>query len=222
MRAELRLAAAGIRAGARDLLRDVSLEIFPGVTAINGPGASGKTSLLDVLAGLRTADEGRILWRELPLEGAHLHAYREARSYLPALGCQDLHLRVQDVFLTVAAMWRVARPGLRMRRELERWDLLHLRRVPLRRLSGGERRRVLLGASLVMNPGIWIVDQPFSNLDATSRVALQDLLRQVATGQAPIPGLRCVVAAGADGMDLPEEAALWTIDPVLRTVREGA
>lgn len=213
MTAELQLRAAVLRVGTRDLLQDVSIDIRQGVSVVNGPGASGKTLVLEVLAGLLNPVEGRLLWRGASLSGAHLRAYREVRSYLPEVGCQELDLRVSDIFHAVAAMWRVAVPSPLIERELERWDLLHLRRARLRRLSGGERRRVLLGVSLIMNPKIWIVDRPFAELDAMSKVALQDLLTGVASGFPSIPGLRCIVLAGADLADLPRDAASWKIDP---------
>lgn len=213
MTAELQLRAAVLRVGTRDLLQDVSIDIGQGVSVFNGPTASGKTLVLEVLAGLLNPVEGRLLWRGASLSGAHLRAYREVRSYLPAAGCQELDLRVQDIFHAVAAMWRVAVPSPQIERELERWDLLHLRRARLRRLSGGERRRVLLGVSLIMNPSIWIVDSPFAELDAMSKVALQDLLTGVASGFPSIPDLRCIVLAGADLADLPRDAASWKIDP---------
>jgi len=177
-------AGAGGAATVVTAVDDVSLTIAPGsFSVLTGPSGSGKTTLLALLGGL-----------ERPTRGAVLFAGRDLAS------CADAELarlrrRFGFIFQDFAlipdlAVWEnVTYPliprgvGRRERHRLasdwlERLSLKDRLQATPRTLSGGEQQRVALTRALAGNPEIVIADEPTSNLDAESGVAVIELLRQ--------------------------------------------
>jgi len=155
----------------------VSIEIAAGeLLAVVGPSASGKTTLLRLIAGLEVPDEGRIA------VGDQDWTARSARDRDVAMVFQTLALYPH---LTVAGNISF---GLRLRgtgrseiqhrtREIaERFGLLDcLTRHPFE-LSGGQRQRVALARALIRRPEILLLDEPLSHLDGVLR---RDLCRDL-------------------------------------------
>jgi sulfate/thiosulfate transport system ATP-binding protein len=165
-------------------LDDVSLEIPHGrLVALLGPSGSGKTTLLRVIAGLESADAGKV-----EFDGRDI-SDRTARERRVGFVFQHYALfRHMTVFENVAFGLRVrdrkARPspdGIRTRVE-ELLDLIQLRnqggRYPSQ-LSGGQRQRVALARALAVEPSVLLLDEPFGALDAKVRQELRRWLRQL-------------------------------------------
>jgi ABC-type nitrate/sulfonate/bicarbonate transport system ATPase subunit len=163
--------------GAARIIEGVSLRLEPGSTeCIVGPTGSGKTTLLLALGGLRPARKGSVELDGVPVRAGDLRV---------ALVLQDHGL---FPWFTVR---RNAELGLRLRgvpaRERDRLVDAGLRRVGLAdasgrfpaQLSGGERQRVAVARSLVLQPGLLLLDEPFSSVDALTREILQELLLAV-------------------------------------------
>jgi tungstate transport system ATP-binding protein len=143
--------------------------------AIVGPNGAGKSTLLLVLAGLLRPDRGSFEFRGEPVEPTKDLAYRRRIGLvLPA----PLLLST-SVHANVAAGLRFRGIGKAETRErvdhwLERLGILHLRDRPAAQLSSGEAQRTSLARSLVLEPDLLFLDEPFVALDARTRAALLD------------------------------------------------
>jgi iron complex transport system ATP-binding protein len=176
----------GVRLGGRLIVDGVDLHAAPGaVTAIVGPNGSGKTTLLRALAGLldhsgQIAVDGRDVRALTPPERARLVAYLPQISELRAM------LSVRQV----VALGRYAqRPGLfASTRADEHAVLAALERVRARelleqaypRLSGGQKRLVLLARALATGARTLLLDEPTASLDVKHSLELFELLAQLA------------------------------------------
>ena len=146
--------------------------------AIVGPNGAGKSTLLLVLAGLLRPDQGTIELRGEPIVPTKDLAYRRRIGLvLPA----PLLLST-SVYGNVAAGLRFRGVGKAETRErvehwLERLGILHLRDRPASQLSSGEAQRTSLARSLVLDPDLLFLDEPFVALDARTRAAAARRLR---------------------------------------------
>jgi sulfate transport system ATP-binding protein len=170
--------------GSFTALKDVSLEVPAGeLVALLGPSGSGKTSLLRIIAGLDSADQGTILF------GGQDATRRDVRERRVGFVFQHYALfRHMSVFENVAF-------GLRVRPRHERLSERELRervngllklvqldwlgdRFPSQ-LSGGQRQRVALARALAVEPKVVLLDEPFGSLDAKVRQELRRWLRRL-------------------------------------------
>ncbi|MGC8639710.1 MAG: ABC transporter ATP-binding protein [Isosphaeraceae bacterium] len=141
--------------------------------AVLGPSGSGKTTLLRLIAGLETPDEGTIRIGGQDTRGVPPYQRDVALVFQnPAL---YPHLNVEKN-LAFGLKARGASRRERQSRAGEIAEMLGLGRLLKRRpdeLSGGERQRVALGRAVARNPGVLLLDEPFSNLDDPLRAALR-------------------------------------------------
>lgn len=147
---------------------------------ITGPTGSGKTMLLELIAGLRKPTTGRIF-----LNGAEITAWLPERRAL-GFAYQDSllypFLTVRDNILFGAQMsGRLKETGLRERGDYlaEVMEIGHLRDRYPRWLSGGEKQRVSLARALLLQPPLLLLDEPLSALDGRTRQTIRELLRQL-------------------------------------------
>ena len=165
-------------------LDHVNLEVGSGeLLALLGPSGSGKTTLLRVLAGLESADEGRIF---LNGEDATEDHVRERR-----VGFVFQHyalFRHMTIFDNIAFGLRVKPKKERhteteiARRVNELLELVQLNWVADRyphQLSGGQRQRIALARALAVEPRVLLLDEPFGALDAKVRQELRLWLRRL-------------------------------------------
>ncbi|TDC70963.1 ABC transporter ATP-binding protein [Actinomadura sp. GC306] len=156
-----RIRGLGKRFGSRAVLDGVDLDIERGeFVALLGRSGSGKSTLLRVLAGLDRGSTG-----ELRVDGAVAVAFQEPRlvPWKRVLDNVTLGLRVPDpVAAAGKALAEVALTGRR-----DAWPLT---------LSGGEAQRVSLARALVRNPDLLLLDEPFSALDALTRINIHRLV----------------------------------------------
>lgn len=174
----IRVASLCVHAGSFSL-RHISLDVPDGCYAVlMGRTASGKTTLLESLCGLRRAAAGRV-WL-CGREVTDLPPAQRDVGYVPRDGAL---FAVQSVREHLEFALRVRRwPRARRNRRVDQLaDLLGLRGLLARRPagpSGGERQRVALGRALSFGPRVLLLDEPLSALDEPSREEMQRALRQ--------------------------------------------
>jgi sulfate transport system ATP-binding protein len=165
-------------------LDDVHLEIKPGeLVALLGPSGSGKTTLLRVIAGLESADAGRVLF-----DGEDTAQLRVQDRNVGFVFQHYALFRHMSIFDNVAFGLSV-RPAATRPSRGEIRDKVHalLGMVQLdalgdrypHQLSGGQRQRIALARALAIEPRVLLLDEPFGALDAKVRRELRRWLRRL-------------------------------------------
>lgn len=172
------------RFGKKTTLADVNMMLtgsqFVGIVGTSG---AGKSTLLDALSGMCRPSEGRVL-----IDGSNL--YRRLRrsapcGYVPQDDIVHRELNVRQA-LYFSALLRL--PGDLAKSEVERLVNFTVGRLGLSeradllvdRLSGGQRKRVSIGAELLSRPRVLFLDEPSSGLDPSTESKLMELLRELA------------------------------------------
>ena len=151
--------------GDRHVLKNLSLEIKPREALhISGRNGSGKTTLLKVACGLLRPEQGRVTWHgrsisEVRADYQHALAYA---SHEPALK-GDL-TALENLRFMVGLKRRASAAELASC--LQRTGVAGCADLPIRVLSAGQRRRVAMARVLGMRAPLWLLDEPFTNLDA--------------------------------------------------------
>ena len=162
--------------GAVHAVREVTLDIERGeLMAVLGPSGCGKTTLLRTIAGFERPDAGSVEVSDEVVAGPGRFVPPERRRI--GMVFQDYALFPHLTVTGNIAFGLVNRPrGDRealTRRTLELVGLQHKANRHPHELSGGERQRVALARALAPEPAVVLLDEPFSNLDATLRAGLR-------------------------------------------------
>jgi iron(III) transport system ATP-binding protein len=179
MSAAIRLDGITKSFGATRAVAGVTLDVERGeLMAVLGPSGCGKTTLLRLIAGFEAPDGGSVEVGDETVAGPGRLTPPERRRV--GMVFQDYalfpHLTVEaNVAFGLSRRAREERDSL-TRRTLELVGLQHKARRYPHELSGGERQRVALARALAPEPEVVLLDEPFSNLDATLRA---DLRREV-------------------------------------------
>ena len=178
MHAPSELTARGLvaRRGHVTLFEDIGFTVDRGqVLVISGPNGSGKTTLLRMLAGLTAPAAGEIHWNQRAVRPFDL-ALRNAvafNGHLPAL--KDELTAGENLACWIALDDRP--PDARdVEHALASVALERRRRLPVRLLSQGQRRRIGLARLQLIRRPLWILDEPLTALDAEATDLLRRLL----------------------------------------------
>ena len=172
----LEVEALACSRGPATLFRNVSFRIDAGEwLAVRGPNGSGKTTLLRCVAGLTRPDRGEVRWNGEPAraERGHFHSDLLYAGHLP--GIKD-DLSAEENLDGLLRLRGQAPSFESLRSALAEVGLDKRRHLPARRLSAGQRRRIGL-ARLRLDPAAcWILDEPFTALDAEGEALFARLL----------------------------------------------
>jgi ABC-2 type transport system ATP-binding protein len=161
-------------------LRNLRLELGPGVVGLLGPNGAGKSTLMRIIATVTRATEGRVLWNDRDLARSP-DTLRAVLGYLP----QDFgvypHLTALEFLDYMAAV-----KGLDARSARQRIDellavvnLAEARDRSLGGFSGGMKQRVGIAQALLNDPEVLIVDEPTAGLDPEERARFRNLLSEL-------------------------------------------
>lgn len=165
-----------VTAGPHRLLDAISVDLVPGsLVGLIGPNGAGKSTLLRALAGLLRPAAGRVTLDGAPLVDLPPPERGRRIGYLPQSFQPAWDYTVQEVI----ALGASRRPGaaLAIPDLLRDHDLAELADHCWSRISGGERARALLAATLVARPDIVLADEPGASLDLGHRLDLMRRLR---------------------------------------------
>lgn len=177
------------RAGSFNL--DAKFTAGNGLTALFGRSGSGKTTIVNIIAGLIGPDQGRVVVDGLTLfdskRGVFLPAHRRRVGYVFQDARLFPHLTVKQNLLY--GRWFSPQPS--GPDEFDRvTELLALSKLLERspgRLSGGETRRVAIGRALLSGPRVLLMDEPFASLDDTRKQEILPYLERLRdSGRVPI------------------------------------
>jgi heme exporter protein A len=163
--------------GDRHVLQGVSLELRAGeLMHISGPNGTGKTTLLRVVSGLLRPEQGSVAWRGKSIASAPGDYQNEIAyaSHEPALK-SDL-TAIENLRFMVGLKRRVTARELQA--SLERTGVAGCADLPARVLSAGQRRRVAMARVLAFGAALWLLDEPFTNLDTSGSALVSGLLAE--------------------------------------------
>ncbi|HYN37114.1 MAG TPA: ATP-binding cassette domain-containing protein, partial [Actinomycetota bacterium] len=150
------------------------------ILGLLGPNGAGKTTAVRILTTLLEPDGGTAEVAGLDVR-THPHEVREAIGLSGQTAAVDEYLTGYENLEMVGRLYHLGRQKARARAQelLERLDLEEARDRMAKTYSGGMRRRLDVGASLVGQPKVLFMDEPTTGLDPRSRLVLWELIRDL-------------------------------------------
>ncbi len=203
-----------VRFGAYTAISDISRSIADAphgeFITIIGPSGCGKSTLLNLVAGFLNPTEGEVLVRGKSVSGPGRERGMIFQQY-----SSFPHLTVlQNVLFGLEINKLPSGRGERRSRAesiLEQVELLEHRHKYPHQLSGGQQQRVAIARSLVMEPKILLMDEPFSALDEPTRLEMQELIVQL--WDRIQPTILCVTHNVTEAVYLGERVWIFTHAP---------
>ncbi len=171
--------------GRRKVVDGVDFDVSRGeVVGLLGPNGAGKTTSFRMTIGLIDADGGKVVFDGQDITG--LPMYQRARlgmGYLAQDSSVFKQLSVEDNLMAILQ----TRPGMNRRKRVDRqnelldqFGLTHIRKTKANRVSGGERRRLEIARSLITDPKLIMLDEPFAGIDPKTVNEIQDSIEALA------------------------------------------
>ncbi|MBM3324156.1 MAG: LPS export ABC transporter ATP-binding protein [Calditrichaeota bacterium] len=167
--------------GRRRVVDDIAVSVGTGeIVGLLGPNGAGKTTTFYMMTGMIRPTRGDIYLNGRRL--TRLPMYKRARlgiGYLSQEASAFRKLSVERNLLAVLELLPISRAERRRRLEalLEEFSLTHVAKSKVYLLSGGERRRVEIARSLVVQPKFMLLDEPFAGIDPIAVLDIQNIVR---------------------------------------------
>jgi len=219
----VRIERLTVRYGSIIALHDVSAVAAPGrITAVLGPNAAGKSTLLRACLGSIKPAAGQVVIGGRPAHAQSARRVARAAAYVPQRSVVSAGFSVREV----VALGRFALPAnaARVERAIEEMDLASIAERPVPHLSVGQQQRVALARALAqVEPGAsLLLDEPTSAMDVRHRLMVRRLLRGIASsGSAVLIAMHDLREAAllADDAWLLRDARLVATGPIAETLQ---
>lgn len=177
--------------GERCLFQGLSFALESGgLLLLEGRNGCGKTSLIRAIAGMLSLEAGRIYWDDVPVEKQRQVFHGDLVWLAHRTGLKGDLTLVENLGFE---RYLRAHSNRDPEEVYERLGLSRLKKLILRSLSAGQQRRVALARMLLSSVPLWLMDEPFTNLDREGRALVMDL-----TTEHLSKGGMCIMAAHQD------------------------
>jgi ABC-2 type transport system ATP-binding protein len=157
---------------------DVTMEIGPGITGLLGPNGAGKTTLISMMGGFLAPSAGTVLLDGVPT-WRNPEIYRTVGIVPETEAAYDLMTGWQFV-LANALLHELEYPDTAATAAIEAVDMAAAQGRAIGTYSKGMKQRIKMATSLVHQPSVLLLDEPFNGMDPRQRLHLMDLLRSLA------------------------------------------
>jgi lipopolysaccharide export system ATP-binding protein len=166
--------------GGRAVVNGIDIQLKRGeIVGLLGPNGAGKTTSFYMIVGLVRPHSGRVLFKDQDVTG--LAMYKRARmgmGYLPQEESIFRKMTVEENILAILETQPLSKKQRKARCEelLNQFGIEHVARQLALTLSGGEKRRLTIARSLVTNPSLLMLDEPFSGVDPIAVYDVQQIV----------------------------------------------
>jgi lipopolysaccharide export system ATP-binding protein len=171
--------------GGRTVVNGVDINVKRGeVVGLLGPNGAGKTTTFYMIVGLIRPNAGRVIFEDRDVTGMAMYRRaREGMGYLPQEESIFRKLSVQENIMAILETTRLSRKARKHRCEelLTQFGIEHLSKNMALTLSGGEKRRLTIARSLVTEPSLLMLDEPFSGVDPIAVYDVQQIIQDLRT-----------------------------------------
>jgi ABC-2 type transport system ATP-binding protein len=166
------------------VLHEISFRLGRGqIVGLLGPNGAGKSTTIKLIAGILGAGEGTVVVDGLPLPERAIDV-KQRIGYVPEAAALFESLTGQEFLELIGRLHNVPEETLqhRIRKLLATFELTSDRESRLDTYSKGMRQKILIGAALVHNPDLILLDEPLSGLDVNAAILIKDLIAALAAG----------------------------------------
>ena len=156
-------------------VNDVSMTIGPGVTGLLGPNGAGKTTLIAMMSGFLAPSTGTVTLDGEPL-WRNEEVYRKL-GLVPEREALFDYLTGRQFVVAMAELHGIADPGAAAQRAIAQIEMTDAQDRTIATYSKGMRQRIKMASSLVHDPAVLLLDEPFNGMDPRQRIHLMELLR---------------------------------------------
>jgi iron complex transport system ATP-binding protein len=168
--------------GSKKVLNGINLSVDSNLTALIGPNAAGKSTLLKCVAGILKA-KGRLLLDGKDVSYTGNWETRKAISYLPQEAPDRTVLTVMEIILLGrldSLTWKVSDEDINLAyKVMEDLDITHISTRSMNELSGGQQQIVSIAQALVRQPRLLLLDEPTNNLDLQKQLEMFELIKGI-------------------------------------------
>jgi len=155
-------------------VNDITMTIGPGVTGLLGPNGAGKTTLMHMIAGFLAPSRGELTVGGTP--SWHNPEIYRMLGLVPERDSVYAFLTGEDFVTASARLHQLPDPGTAARRAIEMVEMTGAQDRKISTYSKGMRQRIRVAGSLVHDPEVLLLDEPFNGMDPRQRLHMMDLL----------------------------------------------
>ncbi len=158
-------------------VNDITMTIGPGVTGLLGPNGAGKSTILHMISGFLPPSRGTVTVAGAP-SWHNPDAYRKI-GLIPERDSVYPFLTGAEFVLASARLHELADPGAAAARSIELLDMTDAADRKIATYSKGMRQRIKVAASLVHDPEVLLLDEPFNGMDPRQRLHMMDTMEKL-------------------------------------------
>ncbi len=169
--------------GSNKILSDVSFSVgAKEIVGLLGPNGAGKTTAFYIAAGLIFPNKGKVFINDKDVSNNPMHARANlGLSYLPQEASIFPDLSVESNLLGIAELSNgdTEQKTKKLTKIIDDFDLNNILQTKGRMLSGGQRRKVEIARTLICEPSIILLDEPFAGIDPIAVEEIKELLKEI-------------------------------------------